>query len=304
MEDRLTASLPRLAGRHRASLAALGAILVITLAWWALALWPLPAAASPVLLRARTICFGTADNGLPSGTGWMMLIGEPIMITLLLLSVAGGTTIREGLREIARSTLGRLTLRAITLTGLVALAAAGARVAYALGVGAPAVARSSFDVAGATRLDRPAPALGLVDQRGAPVTITALRGRPVLVTFAYAHCETVCPLIVHEVVRAREQLVDRKPYIVVITLDPWRDTPSRLTALARQWALPEDASVLSGPVPEVQAALDRWGVARTRNTQTGEITHPQVVYVLDREGRIAFSVTGDADAIAQLVRQL
>jgi protein SCO1/2 len=304
MENRLTAPPSRLAGRHRASLAALGAILVITLAWWALALWPLPTQASPALLRARVICFGTSDNGLPSGTGWMMLIGEPIMITLLLLSVTGGTTIREGLQAIARNTLGRLALRAIALTGLVAIAAAGARVAYALGALAPAVARPSFDAAAAPRLDRPAPALGLVDQRGAPLTLAALRGRPVLVTFAYAHCETVCPLIVHEVVRAGEQLVDRKPYIIVITLDPWRDTPSRLSTIARQWELPDDASVLSGPVPDVEAALDRWGVARTRDSRTGEVTHPQVVYVLDGDGRIAYNVTGDADAIAQLVRRL
>jgi cytochrome oxidase Cu insertion factor (SCO1/SenC/PrrC family) len=61
---------------------------------------------------------------------------------------------------------------------------------------------------------------------------------------------------------------------------------------------------LSGPVPDVEAALDRWGVTRTRDPRSGEITHPQVVYVLDREGRIVFSVTGDADAIAQLVRRL
>jgi cytochrome oxidase Cu insertion factor (SCO1/SenC/PrrC family) len=126
----------------------------------------------------------------------------------------------------------------------------------------------------------------------------------VLVTFAYAHCETVCPLVVQEVVRARERLADRNPQVVVITLDPWRDTPSRLAAMARQWELPDDAYVLSGPVPDVEAALDRWGVARTRDTQSGEITHPQVVYVLDGDGRIAFSVTGDADAIAQLVRRL
>jgi protein SCO1/2 len=131
-----------------------------------------------------------------------------------------------------------------------------------------------------------------------------LRGRPVLVTFAYAHCTTVCPLVVHEVVRARAQLADRRPYIVVITLDPWRDTPSRLSAIAQQWELPEDASVVSGAVPDVQAALDRWGVARTRDTRTGEITHPQVVYVIDRNGRIAFSTTGDAETIAKLVRSL
>jgi protein SCO1/2 len=304
VENRLTAPPTPLAGRHRASLAALGAILVITLAWWALALWPLPAAASPALVRARTICFGTAENGLPSGTGWMMLIGEPIMITLLLLSVTGSSTIREGLQGIARHVLGRWALRASAAVVLVAIAAAGVRVASALGVGAPPVARASVDAAGAPRLDRPAPALGLVDQRGATVTLATLRGRPVLVTFAYAHCETVCPLVVQEVVRARERLADRNPQVVVITLDPWRDTPSRLAAMARQWELPDDAYVLSGPVPDVEAALDRWGVARTRDTQSGEITHPQVVYVLDGDGRIAFSVTGDADAIAQLVRRL
>jgi protein SCO1 len=294
----------RLAARHRASLAALGAIFVITLAWWALALWPLPTAASPVLLRARTICFGTADNGLPSATGWMMLIGEPLMISLLLLSVTGGATIREGVRGVARSAVGRFALRAITATGLVAIVAAGARVAYALGVGQPTGPRSSFDATAAPRLDRPAPALGLVDQRGTPLTLDALRGRPVLVTFAYAHCQTVCPLVVHEVLRARDRLLDRKPGIVVVTLDPWRDTPSRLTTIAREWGLPDDAYVLSGSVPEVEAALDRWGVARTRDMRTGEITHPQVVYVLDQHGRIAFSATGDGEAIAQLVRRL
>ncbi len=302
MADRVTT--PRLERRHWASLAALGVILVITLAWWALALWPLPSAAPPALLRARTICFGTTDNGLPTGTGWMMLIGEPMMITLLLLSVTGGTTIREGLQGLARHTLGRWSLGATAVIGLVAVVAAGARVASALGVGAPPVTRASVDVASAPRLDRPAPALGLVDQRGATLSLYALRVRPVLVTFAYAHCETVCPLVVQEVVRARDRLADRNPLVVVITLDPWRDTPSRLAAMARQWELPADAYVLSGPVPDVEAALDRWGVARTRDSRTGEITHPQVVYVLDRDGRIAYSVTGDAEAIAELVRRL
>jgi protein SCO1/2 len=302
MADRV--ATPRLERRHWASLAALGVILVITLAWWALALWPLPSAAPPALLRARTICFGTTDNGLPTGIGWMMLIGEPMMITLLLLSVTGSTTIREALAGVARSRLGRLALRGTVVLGLAALGAAGARVASALGVGAPAVVRPGADAAGIARLDRPAPALGLVDQRGATVTLAALRGRPVIVTFAYSHCETVCPLVVQDVVRARERLGDVRPQVVVITLDPWRDTPSRLPAMARQWELPDDAYVLSGSVPEVEAALERWGVARTRDVHNGAITHPQVVYVLDRDGQIAFSVAGGAEAITQLVRRL
>jgi cytochrome oxidase Cu insertion factor (SCO1/SenC/PrrC family) len=303
MEDRLTA--PRLAVRHWATLVALGLILIITLAWWALALWPLPAEAPPALLRARAICFGNADNGLPSGTGWMMLIGEPLMITLLLVTITGSTTIREGLHGIALNRAGRFGLHAIAVTVLVATLAAGARVAWALGVGSPAAARSGGELPSTyPRLDRPAPALDLADQRGTVVTLAALRGRPVLVTFAYAHCETVCPLVVQEVVRARMGLEDAPPALVVITLDPWRDTPSRLTAMASHWGLPPDAHVLSGPVPAVEAALDRWGIARSRDARNGEITHPQVVYVLDRAGKIAYAATADADMIEQLVRRL
>ena len=303
MEDRLTA--PRLAVRHWATLVALGFILIITLAWWALALWPLPAEAPPALLRARIICFGSTDNGLPSGTGWMMLIGEPIMITLLLLTITGSSTIREGLHRIALSRAGRFGLRAIAVTVLVAFLAAGTRVSWALGVGSPSTARSGGELPPTyPRLDRPAPVLDLADQRGTVVTLAALRGRPALVTFAYAHCETVCPLVVQEVVRARMGLEDAPPALVVITLDPWRDTPSRLTAMASHWGLPADAHVLSGPVPAVEAALDRWGIARSRDARNGEITHPQVVYVLDRTGRMVYAATGDADVIVQLVRRL
>lgn len=304
MEDRLTAH--RLATRHWASLVALGAILLITLGWWALALWPLPDAAPAALLRARIICFGTADNGLPSSIGWMMLIGEPIMITLLLVSVAGGTTICEALEGVARHTFGRLALGTTALSLVAALTLAGARVTYALGVGTATAPGAKTDVADLPRLDRPAPAVHLVDQHGATLTLAALRGRPVLVTFAYAHCQTVCPLVVQNVVRARIQLASRgvPPHLVVITLDPWRDTPSRLPDMAHLWGLPDDAHVLSGSVPDVEATLDRWGVPRSRNTQNGEITHPNLVYVLDPAGKIAFASNGDADVIAELVNRL
>lgn len=60
---------------------------------------------------------------------------------------------------------------------------------------------------------------------------------------------------------------------------------------------PDDAHVLSGSVPDVEATLDRWGVSRSRDPHNGEITHPQLVYVVDRLGRIAFVSTGDADVL-------
>jgi cytochrome oxidase Cu insertion factor (SCO1/SenC/PrrC family) len=42
-------------------------------------------------------------------------------------------------------------------------------------------------------------------------------------------------------------------------------------------------------VEEVEAVLDAWNVARTRNPATGDVAHPSLTYLLDAEGRIAFA---------------
>jgi cytochrome oxidase Cu insertion factor (SCO1/SenC/PrrC family) len=126
----------------------------------------------------------------------------------------------------------------------------------------------------------------------------------VLVTFAYAHCETVCPLIVSEVLRARRRLGPSPPAILIITLDPWRDTPSRLPAMAGAWGLDGDARVLSGSPEVVERVLNGWRVPRTRNRKTGQIAHPSIVYVVSANGRITYAVNGHAEAILAAVNAL
>lgn len=296
----------RLATRHVVSLVALAAIVVITLCWWGLALWPLPGTAPHALLRARAICFGTTATGLPDGVGWMTLVGQPLMMTMLLVSITGGETLREGLTGIARSPIGRFGLRFGIVICVTAVLAASWRVADAMGVGdRDAIGRPVIQIAkDYPRLNHPGPALGLVDQHAQVVSLEQFRGHPVIVTFAYAHCETVCPVVVEEAMRARERLTDRQPALVVVTLDPWRDTPARLNAIAAHWNLPSEAHVLSGSVADVEKVLDRWNVGRTRDPRTGEVTHPNLVYIVDAEGRIAYATIGDAGAIEELVGRL
>src|SRR5688500_19433216 len=68
------------------ALTALAAILVITAAWWALALWP--AAAEPEwLARTRAACFGSERGGLPDAGGWVLLVGEPIGMLVAPLAI-------------------------------------------------------------------------------------------------------------------------------------------------------------------------------------------------------------------------
>jgi len=294
-----------LKSRELTALGALATILAITGAWWALALWPLPGDAPGWLVRTRAVCFGSVSNGLPTTSGWMALIGQPLYM-LATLWLIWGEVVGGALRGLAASRTGRGVLRGSALVLVAALVAAGVRVADAAtatpaGAAIPLVAADDLP-----RLERAAPSLALVDQQGRTVTLTQFRGRLVFVTFAFAHCETVCPLIVHDVLRAQARLAELDPVVLVVTLDPWRDTPARLPAIASQWGMGAHALALSGPVAEVERALDAWNVGRERNLQTGEVTHATQLYLIDRDGRIAFDVAGGANAatIAQLARRL
>jgi len=294
--------------REAGALAALAVIGVITAVWWALALWPLPADAPDWVGRTRTVCFGAVLNGLPTTAGWMVLIGQPVYMLATLWLISGHTVIR-GLRACWVLPAGRMTLAAAVLFIVLGLSAAGIRVGRAASPGtlaaAAAPAAAAVDV---PRLHKAAPELRLVDQHTAPITLGQFRGRPVFVTFAFAHCETVCPLIVADVLHAQRQAADLKPAVIVVTLDPWRDPPVRLPAIAAQWKLPPGAHVVSGTVADVERTLDAWQVGRTRNPRTGEVTHASVVYVLDRSGAIAFTLAGagatTAETLTALARRL
>jgi cytochrome oxidase Cu insertion factor (SCO1/SenC/PrrC family) len=154
------------------------------------------------------------------------------------------------------------------------------------------------------RLDRPAPGLRLTDQHGETLTLERFVGRPVLLTFAFGHCETVCPAVVHDVRAAVERLADIAPAVLVVTLDPWRDVPSRLPSIAQQWNLAGEAFVLGGSVEAVEDVLDRWSVPRSRDPSTGDIIHPRLVYIIDSHGKLVYVTSGGADTVAGLLRRL
>jgi len=294
----------RLERREVTALVALATILGITGIWWALALWPLPGDAPTWLVRTRAVCFGAVSNGLPTTAGWMVLIGQPVymLVTLWLIS---GQTLRGGLRALGGFPAGRAVLRGSLVVLFVGLAATGVRLAGATTLATP-VAAPPLTAGDVPRLNRAAPPLDLVDQQGRRWTLAMLRGRPAVVTFAFAHCATVCPVIVHDALQARGRVPEVDLAVVVVTLDPWRDTPSRLSSMAARWRLGEHDVALSGAVADVERTLDAWEVGRSRDGRTGEVAHAPVVYLIDRAGRIAYAIpgVGDVATLAALARAL
>jgi protein SCO1/2 len=164
------------------------------------------------------------------------------------------------------------------------------------------------------RTTRPAPALELVDHDGRPVTLEALRGRVVLVTAVYASCGLSCPMILAQAKRALGQLTDAERAeltVVAITLDPARDTPTVLAELARAQGVHAPLWRLATGAPaRVEKTLDAWGFSRRRDPSTGVIEHANLFLLVDRAGRVAYTLTlGDlqerwlVDALRRLVAE-
>lgn len=286
-------------------MATLFLIVLITAGWWALALWPTGGMGPEWFERARAVCFNLADSGLPDASGWMLLTGQPLGMVGLLV-VGWGGLLADGLRKMGGAVPGRLVLGAAVLGLTAGLVATGARIADARAAEATPRLPRGLTPAEQPMLETAVPTVRLVDQHGERLGLQDLAGVPALVTFAFGHCASVCPVVVRE---AREAAAALRTggtdvELVVITLDPWRDTPPRLSHLVESWELPEWARVLGGNPAEVEAALDLWNVARQRDPQTGDVAHPPLTYVVDGGGLIRFATTGRSEELVALVRRL
>ena len=71
----------------------------------------------------------------------------------------------------------------------------------------------------------------LTDHHGMPFTRNALTNRWTLIFFGFTHCPDICPTTLAELAELKAQLIDTEAndlQVVMLTVDPARDTPARL----------------------------------------------------------------------------
>ena len=263
----------------------LGAVLL----WWGFAFMPLPSTPPAWLTAARAACFGSAESGLPDLYGWMMLVLAPASF-LVGIAVLWGRELGDSLRAVARSSLGACLFAVIAAALVTEGVWASAKIRAGLAVAA-------WDEDPQDRLGRPAtyprqvvaaPDFSLVDQGGDTISLSRFRGTPVVVTFVFAHCQTMCPLLVQHIKQAAPG--GPPSAVLLITLDPWRDTPSGLAGMARRWEVPSNFHVLSSAnVADVLRVASAYQVPFERDEKTGDITHPGLVFLVDGLGRLAYT---------------
>lgn len=150
----------------------------------------------------------------------------------------------------------------------------------------------------------------LVDQNGQRFTDADLKGKWHLVFFGYTHCPDVCPTTLNDLALALDRLGAKRDQvgIVMITVDPERDTPETLKSYIASFDAPITA--LSGTREQVTQAERAYRVYSARRPARSDgsydMDHSAVIYVMDPQGRFTATFTPDtgADAIAERMRKL
>jgi protein SCO1/2 len=155
------------------------------------------------------------------------------------------------------------------------------------------------------------PAFSLTDQRGQPFGSRELSGKVWVANFIFTSCQTMCPVLTQKMaeVGRRGRRLGPDFHLVSFSVDPDRDTPSRLAEYAtRHGADAHKWSFLTGPLDSVQhAVVDGFkiGVERRKTADDfWEIVHGEHLVVVDRQSRIRGYFDSSADGMDRLLDAL
>ena len=263
--------------------------LAATMVLWGFAFFSMPESTPEWMLQAQTACFGRTESGLPEPYGWTVLIGSPLSL-LLALTLVYRDELKNGGAALYGSWLGKAAIllcvlgvstQAVWVTERVTVGLALARADY--GSGNTESLPEHY-----LRTQDPAFNFRLRDPHGDVTGPENFKGRPLILTFAFSHCTTVCPALLNDLKEASEELDDNTPMLVV-SLDPWRDRQTEMTSFAGKWEMGPSTRFYTGEIEEVLNVLREYKVPISRNEQNGDVYHPPMVYVLDAQGRIAYT---------------
>lgn len=136
--------------------------------------------------------------------------------------------------------------------------------------------------------------IDLVDQTGSAVTQDNFHEAPTLIYFGFTFCPDICPLTLQKEKAALAKLGQDGQVVqpVLITLDPERDTPEKLSQYVSSSAFPEGLLGLTGTTEQIAAAAKAFKVSYQKETDPKSaigytIAHTSFVYLMDENWRLA-----------------
>jgi protein SCO1 len=194
-----------------------------------------------------------------------------------------------------------MTLLAIVLAAFVVVISVVKTSQYDRGRASGAGVPAPIAVGTALQQPRKLPELPLIDSQGKPVSLAAWRGKWIVFAPFMTLCHEVCPMTTAALMQAQAELrrqgVSKQVVIVEATIDPWRDTPSRLRAYRRLTGV--EFPLLTGTQAQIRRLWKFFGVYYHRVPQgnppdtdwltgkpeTFDVQHSDNFFIVDPAGQ-------------------
>lgn len=146
-----------------------------------------------------------------------------------------------------------------------------------------------YDVEGGDTLFHTISTFQFVDQDSTVITNDDLSDYVYVSDFFFMHCPTICPKVKKQMLRLYDHYEDNSNIkFVSHTLDPKRDTPSRLKQYASNLGVAHDKWLfLTGSKDDIYTIKDDYFIAAVEDPDSpGGISHSGKIILVDKQGHV------------------
>lgn len=185
----------------------------------------------------------------------------------------------------------RKTSIALAITIAIVAVIAGMLLSRALLHSAGSAQSSALETGTLLEPSRPLPAFSLVDHEGQPFDRNRLQGQWTFLFFGFTNCPDVCPMTLRMLSGVEKSLADlpddQRPHVVLISVDPKRDTPEQLATYVKYFN-PSFVGV-TGDQTAIDEFTRQLGVP-VAITSTGDggytVDHSAAIFLINPQGEL------------------
>jgi protein SCO1/2 len=122
------------------------------------------------------------------------------------------------------------------------------------------------------------------------------RNKITVAAMVFTHCESACPRIVADMQRIESSLSEtelQEVTFLLISMDPERDTPARLTEFSAEHKLNTNWTLICSSPDATMEIANVLGV-KVKKLEGGGFDHSNIIHVFDKEGVIVNQQNGFA----------
>jgi protein SCO1 len=132
----------------------------------------------------------------------------------------------------------------------------------------------------------PAPNFSLTDQFGKQVSLSGMKGKPVILTFLYTHCPDICPLTAEKLHTALQGLGQQAQQVGVIAVstDPKGDNVAAALSFSQAHNMQNYWHYLVGSQSQLSPVWSGYHIYAQAGQQVMTVNHSTGIFILDKQG--------------------